>query len=364
MTTWNLLAAVSLCLAQFAGGNANAEPGDGYRLSGPVGPRQLGDLFRARQISRRPRPADLAEAMDKKTVEVREIGQVNEVQVENTGSEEIFIQAGDIVKGGQQDRVLSVSLLLKAAFRRRYRSLRIAWRGPLVGARQRGCAKVLRRECILPSRAAKVEMAGTARPPIDGADGADDWRAQREIWKSVSANPGQAVEQSRRPGRGAALQHQPAAVAGERRPRARAGGLCQGAAAARREGRRHRRLRFRGQRQGEQRRHLSVQRPVPEDVAEAVARQRDRGDRRTRRRSEPPPPAAVVNEFINPAIRSQTVETRAGERTRIRVNESPKVMSLEITPGRRSRRCLAAPQLHSEMSYAGRRGRTLRRKFR
>jgi len=37
---------------------------------------------------------------------------VNALTVENTGKDEVFVQAGDIVKGGQQDRVLSVDLLL------------------------------------------------------------------------------------------------------------------------------------------------------------------------------------------------------------------------------------------------------------
>ena len=34
------------------------------------------------------------------------------MKVENLGQEAVFIQSGDIVKGGQQDRVLTVSLLL------------------------------------------------------------------------------------------------------------------------------------------------------------------------------------------------------------------------------------------------------------
>src|SRR5260370_18767683 len=113
MTTWNLLAALSLCLAQLAGGNANAEPGDDYRLSGPAVHGNLAIYFVPGTSRSGPVPLTLAAALVKKTIEVREIGQVNELQVENTGSEEIFIQSGDIVKGGQQDRVLSVSLLLK-----------------------------------------------------------------------------------------------------------------------------------------------------------------------------------------------------------------------------------------------------------
>ena len=43
---------------------------------------------------------------------VLETGTVNELKIENTGSEDVFIQAGDIVKGGRQDRVLSMSFVL------------------------------------------------------------------------------------------------------------------------------------------------------------------------------------------------------------------------------------------------------------
>ena len=114
MTTWNLLAAaLSLCLAPFAGGGAHAETSDDYRLSGPAVHGNLAIYFVHGQSRSGPIPLTLAEALAKKTIEVREIGEVNELQVENKGAEEIFIQAGDIVKGGQQDRVLSVSLVLK-----------------------------------------------------------------------------------------------------------------------------------------------------------------------------------------------------------------------------------------------------------
>ena len=133
-----------------------------------------------------PVPLTLAEALAKKTIEVREIGQVNEVQVENTGSEEIFIQAGDIVKGGQQDRVLSVSLLLKA----RSGPLAIASfcveQGRWSARGSEDVRKFSSANASLPSRAAKVEMAGTALPQIDGADAQTVGARQREIWKRVS----------------------------------------------------------------------------------------------------------------------------------------------------------------------------------
>src|SRR5262249_54189172 len=55
----------------------------------------------------------LDEALEKKAVVVHETGDVNELAVENVSADhEVFIQACDIVKGGQQDRILAHDLLL------------------------------------------------------------------------------------------------------------------------------------------------------------------------------------------------------------------------------------------------------------
>jgi hypothetical protein len=55
----------------------------------------------------------LAEALASGEAVVYETGDVNQLQVQNTSKDRtLFIQAGDIVKGGQQDRVLSVDLVL------------------------------------------------------------------------------------------------------------------------------------------------------------------------------------------------------------------------------------------------------------
>jgi ARG and Rhodanese-Phosphatase-superfamily-associated Protein domain len=57
----------------------------------------------------------LQEAMERKVVKVYETRNVNELAIENVStSEEVFVQAGDMVKGGQQDRVLAVDLILPA----------------------------------------------------------------------------------------------------------------------------------------------------------------------------------------------------------------------------------------------------------
>lgn len=55
----------------------------------------------------------LQEAMLRKIVVVHETDNVNELAIENVSPyEEVLVQAGDIVKGGKQDRVLAVDLIL------------------------------------------------------------------------------------------------------------------------------------------------------------------------------------------------------------------------------------------------------------
>ena len=55
----------------------------------------------------------LEEAMEQKLVKVYETGNVNELAIENLSSDhEVYIQAGDIVKGGRQDRTLGFDLSL------------------------------------------------------------------------------------------------------------------------------------------------------------------------------------------------------------------------------------------------------------
>jgi hypothetical protein len=54
----------------------------------------------------------LEEGIAQRFVEVRETGHIKELTVANFGFDPVFIQAGDIVKGGRQDRVLSIDLVL------------------------------------------------------------------------------------------------------------------------------------------------------------------------------------------------------------------------------------------------------------
>lgn len=57
----------------------------------------------------------LQEAMENKEFVVYETSNVNELAVENLSKKnDVFIQSGDIVKGGKQDRVLAVSIIIPA----------------------------------------------------------------------------------------------------------------------------------------------------------------------------------------------------------------------------------------------------------
>jgi len=96
------LAVMALCPAR----------ADEYRITGPVVHENLAIYLVHGKSAAGPVPLTLEEALANGAVKVHETGSVNELQIENLGSGEVFVQSGDIVKGGQQDRVLSVSLVL------------------------------------------------------------------------------------------------------------------------------------------------------------------------------------------------------------------------------------------------------------
>ncbi len=92
---------------------ANATAGKDYRLSGPYTQNNL-SIYLIHREGRTdgPAPITLAEAMRQGLVQVVETGSVSRLKVRNLGDREVFIQSGDIVKGGKQDRVLLTSLII------------------------------------------------------------------------------------------------------------------------------------------------------------------------------------------------------------------------------------------------------------
>ncbi len=106
-----VLAATAAVLPGALSGRARAAPAD-TAISGPFTYGNLAIYFVHGSSATGPVPLTLQEALAKGTVRVVETGSVNELRIENSGSEDVFIQSGDIVKGGRQDRVLTVSFVL------------------------------------------------------------------------------------------------------------------------------------------------------------------------------------------------------------------------------------------------------------
>src|SRR6058998_1598816 len=107
-----LLIAAPLALAW--GGRAVQKPqADDYRLEGPFTQGNLSVfLIHGKDKIKGQTFITLQEALIQKKVIVRETREVNELSIENISGEEIYVQSGDIVKGGQQDRMMAVDLIL------------------------------------------------------------------------------------------------------------------------------------------------------------------------------------------------------------------------------------------------------------
>src|SRR5262249_9323821 len=112
-----LFLAVPLGIAAAWGGHgaqrARAQEKDDYKLEGPFTEGNLTVfLIHGKDKISGTTFLTLQEALVQKKVIVRETGSVNELSIENISREEIYVQSGDIVKGGKQDRMLVVDLIL------------------------------------------------------------------------------------------------------------------------------------------------------------------------------------------------------------------------------------------------------------
>ena len=86
---------------------------ESYRLTGPYAHDHLA-IYLIHREGRNdgPVPLTLGEAMGQGLVKVIETGDVEELVIRNLGDREVFIQSGDIVKGGKQDRVVIASMIV------------------------------------------------------------------------------------------------------------------------------------------------------------------------------------------------------------------------------------------------------------
>ena len=87
-----------------------------YRISAPYSYKNLTIfLIHGKNETSKTNILTLQEAMERQILRVYETSDVNELAVENVSKQfDVFIQSGDIVKGGKQDRVLAVSIIIPA----------------------------------------------------------------------------------------------------------------------------------------------------------------------------------------------------------------------------------------------------------
>jgi hypothetical protein len=151
-------------------GAGTAAQADGYRISGPVSHGNLTIYLVHGKSAPGPVPLTLQEAMTGGSVLVHETSNVNELQIENTGDSEVFVQSGDIVKGGKQDRVLMVSLVVPPKSGRMPIASFCVEQGRWQARGGENVQRFASADAALPSRKAKIAMKATRQVENTGGN--------------------------------------------------------------------------------------------------------------------------------------------------------------------------------------------------
>ena len=83
-----------------------------YRLSGPYTHKNLTVFLIHGKDQSNKTFLTLQEALAQKKVAVHETKDVNELAIRNLSNQDIYVQAGDIVRGGDQDRMISIDFIV------------------------------------------------------------------------------------------------------------------------------------------------------------------------------------------------------------------------------------------------------------
>jgi len=184
------LSAVVNCAAfvsmlSFAGAaGAATEP---LRVSGPVTHENLSIYFIHGPSQKGPVPLTLEEALRDGKVQVRETGNVNSLEIENLGDQPVFVQAGDIVKGGKQDRTLTVSLLLPPKSGRMPIGSFCVEHGRWSPRAAENASKFDSAAAVVPSHEMKLAMQAPVPAAALDRPGNEVGIRQRQVWSSVAA---------------------------------------------------------------------------------------------------------------------------------------------------------------------------------
>jgi hypothetical protein len=167
-------------------------------ISGPYVHENLAVYFVHGPSAPGPVPLTLQEALAKGSVRVVETGEVNELKVENMGDEDVFIQSGDIVKGGQQDRVLTMSFVLPPKSGEVGLAAFCVEHGRWSARGAENVKAFASATEAMPSRTAKLAMRAPREAAAVSAAGdsasSDTYTRQQEVWASVASTQGKLSE--------------------------------------------------------------------------------------------------------------------------------------------------------------------------
>jgi hypothetical protein len=189
-------AAASPLLLLAITGVASAQTPAGVRVSGPLVHENLAVYFIHGKSAAGKLPLTLDEALARGVVLVRETGDVNQLEIENRGNDEVFVQSGDIVKGGRQDRTLMVSLVLPPHSGRVPIASFCVEQGRWTARGNEDPTKFATASASVPSREMKLSMKAPIPMPVSppparlGASApalasVDTGRRQQEVWDAV-----------------------------------------------------------------------------------------------------------------------------------------------------------------------------------
>jgi hypothetical protein len=184
----SVLMGAALCAGVFAFSFGSTHADTGYRVSGPLTHENLSIYFLHGKSAEGAVPLTLEEAMLKNAVRVDETGSVNQLSIENLGSQDVFVQAGDIVKGGKQDRVLSVSFVLPPNSGKMPISAFCVESGRWRARGAEDVTKFASAGSAVPSKKAKLAMRMPAPVAPDGGrqNMNDTSSRQQEVWSTVA----------------------------------------------------------------------------------------------------------------------------------------------------------------------------------
>lgn len=104
---------VGLFINAHAQDSSQPQPRSAYRISGPYTHKNLTIfLVHGKELMPGKTFLTLQEALAAKKVIVYETKDVNELAIRNLSNQDIYVQAGDVVRGGEQDRMISTDFIV------------------------------------------------------------------------------------------------------------------------------------------------------------------------------------------------------------------------------------------------------------